>query len=320
MFQIQGLYKKFGNYHALDGLDMELKDGALFGFVGPNGAGKTTTIKIMTGLLKPDQGSVELDGQDMLSDPRSLQRQIGYVPDHFGLYDNLKVSEYMEFFASCYHLEGFAARKRAQNLLEQVGLGDRMDTFVDGLSRGMKQRLCLARALIHDPKLLIMDEPTAGLDPRTHLEFRQMVWELHEQGKTILLSSHNLSELSELCTDIGIIDAGKMVLSGSMDEIMERLYTSRKIIISVPGQMEKTISFLKENPLIRTMTISEKDIMVEFTGDEQMESELLRQMIESGIPVRGFMREPGSLESIFMQITDHNEEKVVLSYENESDL
>ncbi len=320
MFQIQGLYKKFGNYHALDGLDMELKDGALFGFVGPNGAGKTTTIKIMTGLLKPDRGSVELDGQDMLSDPRSLQRQIGYVPDHFGLYDNLKVSEYMEFFASCYHLEGFAARKRAQNLLEQVGLGDRMDTFVDGLSRGMKQRLCLARALIHDPKLLIMDEPTAGLDPRTHLEFRQMVWELHEQGKTILLSSHNLSELSELCTDIGIIDAGKMVLSGSMDEIMERLYTSRKIIISVPGQMEKTISFLKENPLIRTMTISEKDIMVEFTGDEQMESELLRQMIESGIPVCGFMREPGSLESIFMQITDHNEEKVVLSYENESDL
>lgn len=320
MFRIQGLYKKFGNYHALDGLDMELKDGALFGFVGPNGAGKTTTIKIMTGLLKPDQGSVEQDGQDMLADPKSLQKQIGYVPDHFGLYDNLKVSEYMGFFAACYHLEGFAARKRARSLLEQVGLGDRMDTYVDGLSRGMQQRLCLARALIHDPKLLIMDEPTAGLDPRTHMEFRQMVWELHEQGKTILLSSHNLSELSELCTDIGIIDAGRMILSGSMDEILERLYTSRQIIISVPGQIEKAIAFLKENPLIRTMTISEKDIMVGFTGDEQMESELLRQMIEAGIPVRGFMREPGSLESIFMQITDHNEEKVVLSYENESDL
>ncbi len=320
MFRIQGLYKKFGNYHALDGLDMELKDGALFGFVGPNGAGKTTTIKIMTGLLKPDQGRVEQDGQNMLADPKSLQKQIGYVPDHFGMYDNLKVSEYMEFFAACYHLEGFAARKRARSLLEQVGLGDRMDTYVDGLSRGMQQRLCLARALIHDPKLLIMDEPTAGLDPRTHMEFRQMVWELHEQGKTILLSSHNLSELSELCTDIGIIDAGKMVLSGSMDEILERLYTSRQIIISVPGQMEKAIDFLKENPLIRTMTISEKDIMVGFTGDEQMESELLKQMIEAGIPVRGFMREPGSLESIFMQITDHNEEKVVLSYENESDL
>ncbi len=266
MLKIQGLHKKYGNYHALDGLDMELSDGALFGFVGPNGAGKTTTIKIMTGLLKPDQGSVTLDGTDMLADTMALRRRIGYVPDHFGLYDNLKVSEYMEFFAACYHLEGFEARKRARNLLEQVGLGGRMDAFVDGLSRGMQQRLCLARALIHDPELLIMDEPTAGLDPRTHMEFRQMVWELHEQGKTIVLSSHNLAELSELCTDIGIIDAGKMVLSGSMDEIMERLYTSRQIIISVPGQLEKAIAFLKENPMVRTMTISEKDIMVGFTG------------------------------------------------------
>ena len=320
MLKIQGLHKKYGNYHALDGLDMELKDGALFGFVGPNGAGKTTTIKIMTGLLKPDQGTVELDGKDMLGDTMDLRRRIGYVPDHFGLYDNLKVSEYMEFFAACYHLEGFEARKRAQSLLEQVGLGDRKDAFVDGLSRGMKQRLCLARALIHDPELLIMDEPTAGLDPRTHLEFRQMVWELHEQGKTILLSSHNLAELSELCTDIGIIDAGKMVLSGSMDEIMERIYTSKQIIISVHDEMEKALAFLKESPMVRTISICEKDIMVGFTGDEHRESELLKQMIEAGIPVRGFMREPGSLESIFMQITDHNEEKVVLSYEDESSL
>ena len=320
MLKIQGLHKKYGNYHALDGLDMEIKNGALFGFVGPNGAGKTTTIKIMTGLLKPDQGVVELDGKNMLMDTLELHRRIGYVPDHFGLYDNLKVSEYMEFFAACYHLEGFAARKRAGSLLEQVGLGERKDAFVDGLSRGMQQRLCLARALIHDPELLIMDEPTAGLDPRTHLEFRQMVWELHEQGKTILLSSHNLAELSELCTDIGIIDAGKMVLSGSMDEIMERIYTSKQIIISVQDQMEKALAFLKESPMVRTISICEKDIMVGFIGDERRESELLKQMIEAGIPVRGFMREPGSLESIFMQITDHNKEKVVLSYEDESGL
>ena len=274
----------------------------------------------MTGLLKPDQGVVELDGKNMLTDTLDLRRRIGYVPDHFGLYDNLKVSEYMEFFAACYHLEGFAARKRASSLLEQVGLGERKDAFVDGLSRGMQQRLCLARALIHDPELLIMDEPTAGLDPRTHLEFRQMVWELHEQGKTILLSSHNLAELSELCTDIGIIDAGKMVLSGSMDEIMERIYTSKQIIISVQDQMEKALAFLKESPMVRTISICEKDIMVGFIGDERRESELLKQMIEAGIPVRGFMREPGSLESIFMQITDHNKEKVVLSYEDESGL
>lgn len=320
MLKIRGLHKKYGNYHALDGLDMDIEEGALFGFVGPNGAGKTTTIKIMTGLLKPDAGSVELDGEDVLSNSLNLRKKIGYVPDHFGLYDNLKVSEYMEFFSACYHLEGFEARKRARNLLEQVGLGDRLDTFVDGLSRGMKQRLCLARALIHDPNLLIMDEPTAGLDPRTHLEFRQMVWELHEQGKTILLSSHNLSELSELCTDIGIIDSGKMVLAGNMDEIVERIYTSKQIIITVWDQLEKAMALLKENPLVRTMTIHEKDIMIGFTGDEQKESELLRQLIESDIPVRGFMREPGSLQTIFMQLTDHKQEKVVLSYEDESGL
>ena len=306
MLKIQGLHKKYGNYHALDGLDMELKDGALFGFVGPNGAGKTTTIKSMTGLLKPDLGTVELDGKDMLADTMGLRMRIGYVPDHFGLYDNLKVSEYMEFFAACYHLEGFEARKRARSLLEQVGLGERMDAFVDGLSGGSQGG---ALSIV-----------TAGLDPRTHLEFRQMVWELHEQGKTILLSSHNLAELSELCTDIGIIDAGKMVLSGSMDEIMERIYTSKQIIISVHDQMEKALAFLKESPMVRTISICEKDIMVGFTGDEHRESELLKQMIEAGIPVRGFMREPGSLESIFMQITDHNEEKVVLSYEDESGL
>ena len=320
MLTIKNLRKRYGNFQALDGLNLEVADGELFGFVGPNGAGKTTTLKILAGLLVPDEGEVEIGGLDVYSDGKELRRRIGYVPDHFGLYDNLKVSEYMEFFAACYHLEGFEARKRARSLLEQVGLGERMDAFVDGLSRGMQQRLCLARALIHDPELLIMDEPTAGLDPRTHLEFRQMVWELHEQGKTILLSSHNLAELSELCTDIGIIDAGKMVLSGSMDEIMERIYTSKQIIISVHDQMEKALAFLKESPMVRTISICEKDIMVGFTGDEHRESELLKQMIEAGIPVRGFMREPGSLESIFMQITDHNEEKVVLSYEDESGL
>ena len=194
------------------------------------------------------------------------------------------------------------------------------DTSVKKISGGEFKLLAIIKSMLLKPQLLIMDEPTAGLDPRTHLEFRQMVWELHEQGKTILLSSHNLAELSELCTDIGIIDAGKMVLSGSMDEIMERIYTSKQIIISVHDQMEKALAFLKESPMVRTISICEKDIMVGFTGDEHRESELLKQMIEAGIPVRGFMREPGSLESIFMQITDHNEEKVVLSYEDESGL
>lgn len=320
MLKIQKLQKSYGNYHALDRLDMEVADGALYGFVGPNGAGKTTTIKIITGLLKPDGGSVEIDGIDAVRDPYRLKEKIGYVPDHFGVYDNLKVSEYMEFFAACYGLEGLKGRKRSRTLLEQVGLGDKEDFFVDGLSRGMKQRLCLARALIHDPSVLIMDEPTAGLDPRTRLEFRETVQELKEQGKTILISSHLLSDLAEICTDIGIIDAGRMILTGSIEEIVDRIQTSRPVIITVQENMAAAMQLLKEHRLVQTITVKDSDIMVGFTGNARQESELLAELVGAGVMVRGFVREPGSLEAIFMQITNHEEERVVLSYEDESGL
>lgn len=320
MLKIKGLQKNYGNYHALDGLDMEVAKGALYGFVGPNGAGKTTTIKIITGLLRPDGGKVEIDGIDAVQDPYRLKEKIGYVPDYFGVYDNLKVSEYMEFFGACYGLEGLKGRKRAQMLLDQVGLGDKVDFFVDGLSRGMKQRLCLARALIHDPSVLIMDEPTAGLDPRTRLEFRETVQELNEQGKTILISSHLLSDLAEICTDIGIIDAGKMILTGSIEEIADRIHTSKPVIITIQENRETAMRLLKEHPLVQTITVRDSDIMVGFTGSARQESQLLSELVGAGVLVRGFVREPGSLEAIFMQITNHEEERVVLSYEDESGL
>ena len=313
MLKIRNLRKAYGGYHALNGLDMEIADGALYGFVGPNGAGKTTAIRIMTGLLQADSGSVEIDGMDAAADPYGLREKIGYVPDSFGVYDNLKVSEYMEFFASCYGMEGFQARKRSNMLLEQVGLGEKADFFVESLSRGMKQRLGLARALLHNPSLLIMDEPTSGLDPRTRIEFRGIVRELNEQGKTILISSHILSELSELCSHIGIIESGKMVISGSMNEIVERIQTSRPVMITIHKNIETALNVLKEHPLVRTITAS-------FTGSAGQESELLRQLIEADVQVLGFTREPGSLEAVFMQITDDQKEKVVLSYEDESGL
>ena len=214
MLEIRDLRKKYGNFQALDGLSMTIEKGELFGFVGPNGAGKTTTIKIITGLLQPDSGSIVIDGMDGIRDRRHLKQKMGYVPDSFGVYDNLKVSEYMEFFASCYGIEGLESRKRCGLLLEQMKLEDKADFFVDGLSRGMKQRLCLARALIHDPELIVLDEPASGLDPRTRLEFTSILKELREQGKTLLVSSHILSELSEMCTSIGIIEQGRMALSG----------------------------------------------------------------------------------------------------------
>ncbi|MCI8764110.1 MAG: ABC transporter ATP-binding protein [Lachnospiraceae bacterium] len=315
MLKIRNLRKLYGNYHALDGLDMEIEEGALYGFVGPNGAGKTTTIKIISGLLMPDAGDVEIDGIDALAQPYRLKEKIGYVPDYFGVYDNLKVSEYMEFFASCYGMEGLTARKRSQTLLEQVGLGDKLDFYVDGLSRGMKQRLSLARALLHEPVLLVMDEPAAGLDPRTRLEFRETVRELNQQGMTILLSSHLLTDLTELCTDVGIIDGGRMLLTGSVEEIIEKIHTSKPIVITVCDNIQTALSLLKEHPLVRSISVKEQEILVQFSGSGRQESQLLTELVQSGVHVRGFMREPGSLEAVFMQLTRREEERVVLSYD-----
>lgn len=320
MLEIRGLHKIYGKYHALSGLNLTVKTGALYGFVGPNGAGKTTAIKIMTGLLNAEEGQVLIDGRDALADPGTLKSMIGYVPDFFGVYDNLTVSEYMEFFASCYRMDGLVARRRYTALLEQVGLEDRMDYYVDGLSRGMKQRLCLARALIHDPAMLILDEPTSGLDPRTRCEFKEILQELREAGKTILISSHVLSELSEMCTDIGIIDQGKMVLEGNIEDILSRVNASNPLIITICSGREKALSILKSHPFVQTISLREQEICVRFGGDSRDAAVLLQQLVDGDVLVSGFVREKGSLESVFMQLTEHEEERVVVSYDAQSGL
>mgnify|MGYP000325097745 CR=1 FL=1 len=320
MLKIESLTRRYPHVTALDGLNMEIGHGQLYGFVGPNGAGKTTTIRIISGLLRPTSGKVWIDGIRAEKETRVLKSKIGYVPDFFGVYDNLTVSEYMEFFAACHHISGLVARKRYTALLEQVGLEDKLDFFVDGLSRGMKQRLCLARALIHDPAILILDEPTSGLDPRTRFEFREILKELQESGKTIVISSHVLSELSELCTDIGIIDQGRMVLEGNIDDILSRVNTSNPLVISVFTNIDKALSILKSHPCVQTISLREQDICVRFAGDAQDEALLLQQLIDSDVLVNGFTREKGSLESVFMQLTEHEEERVVLSYDAKSGL
>lgn len=316
MLKIENLKKQFGRTMALDGLSMHVKPGALYGFVGPNGAGKTTTIKIMMGLLQPDAGELLVDGLDVTREPKQVLEKIGYVPDYFGVYDNLKVSEYMEFFASCYGIEGLKARKRSMMLLEQVGLDGKSDFYVEGLSRGMKQRLCLAKALLQDPSILIMDEPMSGLDPRTRYEFKEILKELREQQKTILLSSHILPELAELCTDIGIIDQGKMILEGTMDEIQNQINISSPLNIAVSGNRDKAVQILHSHPCVETIAIRQDEIAVNFNGDRQDEILLLQQLVDAEIPVYAFQRARGNLESIFMQITNHDEGKVVLSNED----
>lgn len=319
MLEIRDLKKNYGKYQVLNGLDMTVPDGSLFGFVGPNGAGKTTTLKIMVGLLEADGGTVSYDGFSFQEE--GWERHVGYVPDFFGVYDNLKVWEYMEFFASCYGLEGLKARKRCSALLEQIGLEDKEEFYVDGLSKGMKQRLCLARALIHDPEVLILDEPMAGLDPRTRFDFRETLKDLSDQGKTIVLSSHVLSELSELCTDVGIIDQGRMALTGSIRDILSQVNSSNPIVITLfGGGTDVALSILKSHPSVHTITVKGREIVVRFSGDEQEEAVLLQRLVDAGLLVSGFTREKGSLESLFMEITDRDEERTVLRYENESGL
>lgn len=314
MLKIKNLEKSFGKYHALSGLNLEIPEGALFGFVGPNGAGKTTTIKIICGLLAADAGTVTVDGYDIRRDADKVKGMIGYVPDYFGVYDNLKVSEYMEFFASCYGLDGLKARTRIMTLLEQVGLEDRMDFYVDGLSRGMKQRLCLARALIHDPRLLILDEPTSGMDPRSRFDFKEIIKELHDQEKTVMISSHLLSELSEVCTDLGVIDEGHMVLGGSMQDILERVDNSRPLVITINGTAERAMAILRSHPNVQTIAVKNDEIMVGFIGDREDEAQLLQQLVDAEVLVCGFYRVRGDLETLFMQITE-KEEKAVLIHE-----
>ena len=315
MLSMQHVSQFYGRVQALDDLNLEIEDGALYGFVGPNGAGKTTTIKIMTGILFPDEGTVLIDGLETGADNRRLKRLIGYVPDQFGVYHNLTVTEYMQFFAACYQITGLRARKRVEHLLKYVELSDRADYFVESLSRGMKQKLSLARALIHDPKLLILDEPTSGLDPRTRYEYKQILGELSDQGKTIFISSHILSDISELCTDIGIIDQGSIVISGRLMDVMKKVTAQNPIIITLSSRITQAIRFLKTERAVKSMAIRGNDIMVNFDGTAKQEAELLKKLVQQGIPVRSFSREKSSLESIFMQLTDHGEERTVFSYD-----
>ncbi len=308
MLKIENLVKNYGKCRALNGLSMEVRKGELLWFIGPNGAGKTTTIKIMAGLLRADSGHVYLDGKDALKDADKLKQKIGYVPDNFGVYDNLKAIEYMEFYASTYGLVGKEVQKRCYELMEQVGLEGRGEVYVDELSRGMQQRLCLARAMIHKPDILILDEPASGLDPRSRFEMKMILKELCRKGATILISSHILSELAEMCSSIGIIKKGELLQQGSIEEIVSAVNISNPILLHVCDEQKKTLEFLKENPLVQTLAIDGKEFQFTFTGSVKEEAELLQQMIQQGIQVLSFGRKRDNLETIFMQLTKEREE------------
>lgn len=307
MVTVKNLKKRFGKFVALDGMDFEIKEGELYGFVGPNGAGKTTTMRIMAGLLRADEGVVDIDGVDALREPKKIKRMIGYMPDFFGVYDNLKVSEYMEFFSSVYGLSGKEAKQAYEKQLDLVNLSDKTECYVDVLSRGQKQRLCLARCLLCEPKLLILDEPASGLDPRARFEMKQVLCNLSQSGKTILISSHILPELAEMCTNIGIVENGKMVLDGTVDEIMSEFNSSNPIVMEFVEGQEEIISFLKQENEIETISTNGNRVYVGFKGSRLDEAKLLQRILAQGAMVSSFGRAEDNLESLFMEITDKKE-------------
>ncbi len=316
MLEIQNLTKRYGKFLALDNLNLHIEKGEIFGFVGPNGAGKTTTMRIVCGLLKASSGVVMVDGINALTNPDDIKRKVGYVPDFFGVYDNLKVMEYMEFYGSMYGMDKQDVDEVTEGLLELVSLADKKEEFVDTLSRGMKQRLCVARALIHNPDLLILDEPNSGLDPRARFEMKEVLKNLGSMGKTIIISSHILPELAEMCTSIGIMEHGKLILSGKVDEIMQKSVGVQPIRIKAFASeyedaeegKEYITTVLKEQPKVSKVIHTEDEILVTFAGDEKEAAFLLKELFAHNILVSNFYREKEDLESLFLEITGGDNE------------
>ena len=304
MVEIKGLNKFYGKFIALNNLDLHIDKGEVYGFVGPNGAGKTTTMRIIAGLQKADSGQILIDGEDIDARHKEL---IGYMPDFFGVYDNLKAIEYMEFYASIYGMYGKQATSYCMELMDLVHLSDKANFYVDSLSRGMKQRLCLARSLVHNPQLLILDEPASGLDPRARFEMKGILKNLHEIDKTIIISSHILSELAEMCTTIGIIDHGQMMVKGTVDEIMTRLNTSNPLQIRIVEGMDQAVKILKENPTVVNLSVDANMLLVGFKGNEEEEAALLASLIQNDVRVSSFVRDTGNLEEVFMRVTGNKE-------------
>ncbi len=303
MLHITDLTKNYGSFTAVNHLTLHIPQGELFGFVGPNGAGKTTTIRIVCGLMTASGGQVKIGDTSAKVGSKEMKRLIGYVPDFFGVYDNLKVREYMDMYGSMYGMYSRDIAKLTDDLLELVNLSDKKEFYVDTLSRGMKQRLCVARALLHNPKLLILDEPSSGLDPRARVEMKELLKNLHSMGKTIVISSHILSELSEMCSSIGIMNRGRLVTSGRIEDIMRQITDGKRINIHIEQGMENAVRLMKEHAGVTVDSVRENELIISYAGTDEEVCGLIAQLISNHVILTGFRREEGNLESLFMQLT-----------------
>jgi ABC-2 type transport system ATP-binding protein len=302
-----GLVKRFDATVAVAGLDLDVEEGEIFGLVGPNGAGKTTTLRILATLLAPTSGDAEIAGISVRRNPSAVRRLLGFMPDVFGVYDDMKVWEYLDFFARCYGIAPARRKQMIADLLDLVDLGDRRDSYVQGLSRGMQQRLCLAHTLVHDPQVLLLDEPASGLDPRARVELRELLRELRSLGKTIVISSHILPELEELCTSVAIVDRGQVLAQGRVAEIERRLRVGAVLRVRVlgeqPAREAARAHFAAQSDVASATLLEDGTIEIGYRGDDAGTAKLLASAIRADLAIVSFARAASDLEELFLQVT-----------------
>ncbi|MEL7673411.1 MAG: ABC transporter ATP-binding protein [Chloroflexota bacterium] len=308
IIETHGLVKRYGKVLAVNNLSLQVPRGAIYGFVGPNGAGKTTTMRILTTLITPTAGDAYVAGYSVVDYPREVRRAIGYMPDFFGVYDDMKVWEYLDFFAACYEIPERDRPGLIKDLLALVDLTHRRDDMVEKLSRGMKQRLSLARTLAHDPEVLILDEPASGLDPRARIEIRELLVEMARMGKTIFFSSHILADVAEICTHLGIIESGEIVAQGTVGDIRRQLMPTREILITLLDRIDEakqTLALVEGVTGVQDVPDDHgrRRIRVDFSGDDEELSKLLLALSQRGVPVVNFVEETHDLETVFMRAT-----------------
>ena len=312
MIKTTNLTKKYGEMYAIQGIDLDLVEGDLYGFIGPNGAGKTTTMRIITTLLSPSFGEAYVCGHSIYTHPKEIRRLVGYMPDFFGVYDDMTVIEYLEFFAAAYRIHGPSRRKRCDEMLEIVDLNFKRDAYANTLSRGQTQRLGLARVLLHDPAVLLLDEPLSGLDPRARIEMRNLLRQLGEMGKTIIVSSHILPELADICNKIGIIDRGKLIENGDVTEVMKKV--RQQIILSVAtresDQLAEAHKMLAAASIVETVSEVHGRLRVILKSGELDYAHLATELIQKGVSLRHFGEEETNLESVFMALTQGTGDKI----------
>jgi ABC-2 type transport system ATP-binding protein len=303
MIKTQDLTKAYGDLHAIHNLTLELSQGDLFGFIGPNGSGKTTTMRILATLLQPTWGEASVCDYSIYTHPKEIRRLIGYMPDFFGVYDDMQVIEYLEFFAAAYRIKGERRKKVCHDMLELVGLGYKRDALVTSLSRGMTQRLGLARVLLHDPQVLLLDEPASGLDPRARIEIRGLLKELSKLGKTIMVSSHILPELADICNKVGMIEQGVLKLSANVSDVLKQARQRMRLFIGVVGKPEPAVKIVEQSKLVKNVEIADGRIIATLAEGVTDYSDLPTMLVQAGHKITLFREEEINLETAFMILT-----------------